>query len=599
MNTYYYVSLLLFHKYHLYYIIERREPLISILHFKYFWRSVMTGKALSALFFSALMCSQTFGAVSGTVLTPELRPLEGADIHLASNPEMCGTTDEKGNFTLDLLSGTFSGNQSYNKQAFQSNGKSLLFTLPRDEMIKLELFSLKGRKTAILFRGKLSAGKHKLDLPWRKTARQNMLLRAEIGNQTSTFFLSPSGISRQTASARLAKEQISAAKKLPDSLVLNHHLYPRLSVPFDEPSFADTIVAIDSTRGTATDISVDIYCAMDNELVKRIDSLKEGAVVFPVTERDPEYPYGFRMHAYSEGFYTELYNFNQDEVVYLDLDETPAEQGTLSGVLMGKQTYFGNCYARNVTLQIAELDRETQTDDRGRYLFTDVPPGEYTIEFTYQTVQFSFMANTDDGYYHDHTFLEPMQADAPNIYLYPETTSEITLSLSFPTGGNVFLSDPEYGDGWTVTADPTGYIYDTVPYLFYEAKLNGPFVSERGWLIDESSLEEELTSLLTSRGFEGREITDFLEFWIPVLDDAAPYFAVYPQDVESLIEHHVTPEPQSILRELWIIRSLSAPISLPEPQPIEFERNGFTLVEWGVLLSEDLLQRKNQIYTVQ
>lgn len=561
---------------------------------------VMSRKALSILFLTVFIQSQSFGAISGTVVDPLYKPLQGADVYLASNPQLVCTTDENGSFNIDLLSEVVSGQKYRQNQSIILKGDNLELIMPRKERVKVDIFGLNGRKMISLHNGELAKGEHVLKLPKGIIAHQNMLLRTCIGKMISTYLLSPSGVIRESFSATTAEKRFLADKRVTDSLILRHSDYPRLSVPMLDPNSADTIIIIDSTSGTATDIHVDIYSASDaSSVLKSINGLKEGAVVLPVEEPYPEYSRGFHMKAVSGGFYTELYNFNQNEIVYLDLDSVPSEDGSLTGVIMGRQTYFGHCYARDLTLSIAELEVSAVTDDQGRYLFTDIPSGIYTVKFTYQGMQFSFEVNTAENEYHDIIFLEPMQADAPNIYLYPETTSEISLSVSFPNGGNVFLSDPEYGEGWTVTADPSGYINDTVPYLFYEAMVNGPFTFDEGWIIDESNLAEELTSLLQSRGFRGREITDFLQFWIPVLENAAPFFAVYPQNAQSLIEHHVTPEPESILRELWIIRSLDAPISISEPKPIEFERHGFTLVEWGVLLCKDLLQRKNQIYSIE
>ncbi|MFW5785270.1 MAG: carboxypeptidase-like regulatory domain-containing protein, partial [Chitinispirillaceae bacterium] len=546
----------------------------------------MSKKALTILFLAIFIPNHSFGAISGTVVTPEQKPLEGAEVYLASNPQLVCTTDENGDFNIDLLSKTVSGQEFRKDQFIAIRNNNFELTLPHKEKVKMDLFALSGKKLISLHDGELPSGEHKIKVPQRIIAHQNMLLRASIGQVSSTYFLSPSGIIRESSPLVTAKKSFRAKTAPTDSLILKHSDYPRLSVPVLDPTSIDTIIAIDSTRGTATDIHVDIYEAMNTSYVlDSIDGLREGALILPVTKPHPDYSEGFHMKAISEGFYSELYYFNQNETVYLDLDRAPSGENILTGVIMGRQTYFGNCYARNLTLSIAELDVSAISDDQGRFLFTDIPPGIYTVEFTYQGMQFSSEVNTAENEYHDIIFLEPMQADAPNIYLYPEATSEISLSLSFPNGGNVFLSEPEYGHGWTVTVDTSGFIEDTVPYLFYEAMVNGPFTTDKGWIIDESNLTEELELLLQSRGFKGREIVDFLQFWIPVLDDAAPYFAVYPQDAESLIEHHVTPEPESILRELWIIRSLDAPISISEPDPIKFERNGFTLVEWGVLLS--------------
>ena len=51
------------------------------------------------------------------------------------------------------------------------------------------------------------------------------------------------------------------------------------------------------------------------------------------------------------------------------------------------------------------------------------------------------------------------QGDAkPVIYLYPE--QETTVSVSLDYAGTLTATYPAYEDGWTVTAEPDGTLYD-------------------------------------------------------------------------------------------------------------------------------------------
>ncbi len=204
----------------------------------------------------------------------------------------------------------------------------------------------------------------------------------------------------------------------------------------------------------------------------------------------------------------------------------------------------------------------------------------------------------------------------PNIYLYTETETDVHVWLSFVGEGWMTVSEPAYIQGWDVTVTPEGRItaYEPVyfidpetgehwpipargepsgeyDYLFYEGDVAGPGQLERGWLVDQEELEGFFQENLAAYGFQGREIDDFLEFWVPRLTDR-PLYAVYPQlgeDYEKLVSMAVFPKPDSVLRLVYAIRGLSHELDykIAEPEIPPFEREGFTVVEWGVILKPD------------
>jgi hypothetical protein len=108
--------------------------------------------------------------------------------------------------------------------------------------------------------------------------------------------------------------------------------------------------------------------------------------------------------------------------------------------------------------------------------------------------------------------------------------------------------------------------------------------TDEGWLLDGANLERELRRLLGRQGFGGREIDDFIDFWVPRLE-GAPWFAVYPQDAAALVTLTIDPPPDQIRRVLFLIRPLQAPISIQPPrEPGPLHREGFVAMEWGVLV---------------
>ena len=203
----------------------------------------------------------------------------------------------------------------------------------------------------------------------------------------------------------------------------------------------------------------------------------------------------------------------------------------------------------------------------------------------------------------------------PNIYLYPATETDVNVWLAFVGGGRLTASEPEYLEGWDVTVTPEGKItaYEPVyfldpetgehwpvpargepagsyDFLFYEGEVAGPGQLDYGWVVPREDVEEFFRETLAAYSFAGREIEDFLEFWVPRLSDY-PLFAVYPQtaaEYEKLVSMSVFPAPDSILRVVFTIRGLweNAELTLTEPAIAPFERRGFTVVEWGVILKE-------------
>jgi len=209
----------------------------------------------------------------------------------------------------------------------------------------------------------------------------------------------------------------------------------------------------------------------------------------------------------------------------------------------------------------------------------------------------------------------PYVAGKPNIYLYPATEADINVWLAFVGGGRMTASEPEYIEGWDVTVTPEGKItaYEPVyfldpetgehwpipargepageyDYLFYEGELAGPGQLDYGWVVPREEIEPFFRETLAAYGFAGREIDDFVEFWAPRLSDY-PLFAVYPQtaaEYEKLVSMSVFPAPDSVLRVIFTIRGLweGAELTLTEPAIAPFERRGFTVVEWGVILKQ-------------
>jgi hypothetical protein len=344
---------------------------------------------------------------------------------------------------------------------------------------------------------------------------------------------------------------------------------------------------VDPVDAVATSIQLSIYSDGWGELLDSMEVETEGPVVIDVEETDPySDPPEYYIYAHADGFYTELYHCSKGDTIDVDLDAVPELEGAFTGVIFATQSFFSDSYFSGRDIEVTGpggISTTIRTDGQGRYGLSAMPTGGYTLRFTHQDEPFSFSITSGEGTdYDDLYFAEPMQAAAPNIYLYPTEETDVSVTLGFPSGGHVTVSTPEYGDGWDVRVTPDGTIDGTHGYLFYEASVIPALTLDEGWVVDGADLEGGLRGLLSSYGFAGREIDDFVDFWVPELE-GHPHYVLYPQDPELVSTLTIDPAPDSILRMILVIRPLAAPVSLPEPLVEPFDRTGFTVVEWGVL----------------
>jgi hypothetical protein len=225
----------------------------------------------------------------------------------------------------------------------------------------------------------------------------------------------------------------------------------------------------------------------------------------------------------------------------------------------------------------------------------EVDPGNYTLEATWDIWYGCAEASVDRGEEKslDLTLTKKMDR-APYIYLYPPRSERVRVKLDFAPGARLVASDPPYGQGWTVRADPSGRLDGRRDFLFYESTVGeAPFQERAGWAVPSADIFGWLEDTLPHLGLNRAETQDFLDYWRDELP-WAPCYEIYPQWNQDLDEHvalDVMPRPRSALR-LWLLidgNPLCAP--LPEPRVPVFVREGFTLVEWGVVLEPQGLAR--------
>ena len=178
------------------------------------------------------------------------------------------------------------------------------------------------------------------------------------------------------------------------------------------------------------------------------------------------------------------------------------------------------------------------------------------------------------------------QVDKPNIYLYPEENINICIDLDFPQGGKVLKSIPDYNNEWCVNIDTSGKIDNVYNYLFYESIQPDVWQYEQGWCVKKESLKDFFQNNMEDYNFTPAEIKDFVDYWILRLTNYK-YYNIYPQHInliEKVIKINFSVEPDNLFRLFYVIVGTNKYEKLAEPKIVKIKRDGFTVVEWGVVI---------------
>jgi hypothetical protein len=117
----------------------------------------------------------------------------------------------------------------------------------------------------------------------------------------------------------------------------------------------------------------------------------------------------------------------------------------------------------------------------------------------------------------------------PNIYLYPETTTRVKVTLISQKGNYITISIPPYNNGWEVTAEPSGIIDGEYEYLFYEGSEIKLHSTNFGWSVSASELWQFLPEKMVEYGFNEKEIKDFVSYWQVHLPQSE-YYEIIPNN---------------------------------------------------------------------
>ena len=178
-------------------------------------------------------------------------------------------------------------------------------------------------------------------------------------------------------------------------------------------------------------------------------------------------------------------------------------------------------------------------------------------------------------------------AAKPVIYLYPEQKTDVHVELEL-TEAELSTTYPKYNNGWDVTAYPDGKLVNKADgthhrYLFWDAvNCRTRFDFSKGFCVAGSDTESFLREKLAYMGLTEDEMNEFIVYWLPLMEHNRYNLISFQGDVYTdSAKLNITPSPDSLLRVFMAYVPLEDAIDI-EPQQLEtFERNGFTVVEWG------------------
>ncbi|MBI4437861.1 hypothetical protein HY631_02825 [Candidatus Uhrbacteria bacterium] len=186
--------------------------------------------------------------------------------------------------------------------------------------------------------------------------------------------------------------------------------------------------------------------------------------------------------------------------------------------------------------------------------------------------------------------IPPVECGKPVVYLYPEQETDLEVFVH-PRGG-FSSTEPEYGDGWDVTAYPDGHLVNRAdgigyPYLFWEGRGGLYAPPSSYWVMARSDVESFLRATLTKMNLSGNETDDFIEFWLPRMQEAS-YYKIGFHDtrvMDALAPLSFSVAPDHVFRILMDYSELQTPEpSKPPARLPRANREGFDVLEWGGVL---------------
>ena len=174
----------------------------------------------------------------------------------------------------------------------------------------------------------------------------------------------------------------------------------------------------------------------------------------------------------------------------------------------------------------------------------------------------------------------------PVLYLYPEEETQVSVQVDFAHGGEITVSYPEYNDGWNVTAQPDGTLFDEngdeYYCLYWEADGNAALDMSKGFCVRGEDTADLLRESLLHIGLTPREANEFIIYWLPQMqDNEYNVISLHTEEYARSVPLCVSPAPDSEIRVFMTYYPSDTFVDIAPQQLPSYDRNGFTIVEWG------------------
>ena len=174
----------------------------------------------------------------------------------------------------------------------------------------------------------------------------------------------------------------------------------------------------------------------------------------------------------------------------------------------------------------------------------------------------------------------------PVIYFYPE--EEMDLEVTYVEAERLLTTYPKYEGGWNIHLQEDGTF--TVPgsnreyyALFFDETPGIEVDFSEGFYVTKENAITFLEEKMDYMGFTNRETNEFIMYWLPILENNGQSLVYFEQteerNEECPLEFSV--EPDTLIRTIIHIKKVDGPTAIVEQQLTHYEREGFTVTEWG------------------
>ena len=153
--------------------------------------------------------------------------------------------------------------------------------------------------------------------------------------------------------------------------------------------------------------------------------------------------------------------------------------------------------------------------------------------------------------------------------------------------GALTCTYPTYKNGWEVIARTDGTLINKddgreYSYLYWEGIGENSWDMSKGFVVKGTDTIRFLQEKLEYLGLTPKELNEFIVYWLPHMQNNKYNLITFQTDeYENSAKLSISPKPDSILRIFMVYKALDEFVEIEEPVLSAFERNGFTVIEWG------------------